>query len=176
MNDTPKPNPLRAAAIYGLYIGLFLSLCDLIPYVTGGRPDFLTLPIKPIKLIGSIGILVYGMKRYRDIDNGGYISYGGAFSFGILTSVFSTVLGVACNFVMFMSNAEAIKDRLYLTVNDYADKGLIPDEAIADIAPLFENIVWIMPLFRTIWGMLFGLVYSLIISAAIVRKRPIFES
>lgn len=173
MNDTPKPNLLRAAAIYGLYIGLFLILCHLVTSVTGGRIGFF---MQLIKLAGSIGILIYGIKRYRDIDNGGYISYGGAFGFGMLTSVCSTVLYVAYYFVMLLSNVAAIKDQLYLTFDDFVERGLVSDEAMTSFSTVVENIEWVMPLFLTLWSMLFGLIYSLIISAAIMRKRSVFES
>lgn len=128
-----------------------------------------------VKLVGSIGLLVYGMKRYRDIDNGGYILYGNAFSFGMLTSVFSTILYVAYFLVMIVTNAATIRDQLYVTFQELTDKGLVQEEALSSFSFIVENVEWIIPLIVFVWSMLLGLIYSLIISAAIVRKKPIFE-
>ena len=166
MNNTSKPSVFRAAATYGLYIGLFLILCDL---MKGGF--FIML----VKLAGSIGLLIYAIKRYRDVDNGGYIEYSSAFSFGLLTSLFSTVLYVAYFFVMIATNTEAIKIQLYATFDESLERGLLQEDFFSTFSYMAENVEWFMPLVLFMWSMFLGLVYSLIISAAIVRKKSIFE-
>lgn len=170
MNTTSvKPNLLRAAATYSLYIGLFLIVCDLIS--SFGMP----LIIRLIKLTGSIWLLVYAIKRYRDINNGGYIDYGSAFSFGILTSLFATVLYVAYYFVLISINVTAIQNQLYMAYEDFLQRGLIEDDVYSTFSYVVENVKWFMPLVLFIWSMFLGLIYSLIISAATTRKKSIFE-
>ena len=168
MNTTAKPNALKAAATYGLYIGLFLILCHLLSTVVGTK---MALLIQLVKLAGSIGLLVYGMKRYRDISCGGFISYGNAFGFGILTSLFSTFLFVAYMFVTIATNSVAFQEQLYLAYDELIEQGLINGDMVDT---LIQNMGWLIPLGMFIWSMLLGLIYSLIISAAIMRKKPMF--
>lgn len=141
MDTVSKPNIVRSAATYGLYIGVFLILINLFASMTGG--GYLMMIIK---LAGSIGLLVYAMKRYRDIDNGGYISYGNAFTFGILTSVFSTILYVAYTLVMIATNVSSIKEGLYLNFDELVEKGFVQEEAYATFSIIVENVEWLMPL------------------------------
>lgn len=169
MNTTAKPNLLRAAATYGLYIGLFLILCHLLTSVSGGKIGFL---ITIIKLAGSIGLLVYGMKRYRDMNCGGFITYGNAFGYGILTSLFSTFLYVAYFYVTIATNRITFQEQMYLAYDELIERGLI-DGGMVDT--LVQNMDWLIPLGLLIWSMVLGLIYSLIIAAAIMRKKPIFE-
>lgn len=166
MNSTSKPNVFRAAATYGLYIGLFLILCNLM------KGSFFMMFVK---LVGSIGLLVFVMKRYRDKDNGGYIDYGSSFNFGVLTSLFSTMLYVAFVFVVIMINTTLVKSQLYSAFDELIQKGIASEDAYPTFAYITENVEWFMPLILFIWSMFLGLVYSLIISAAIVRKKSIFE-
>lgn len=168
MNTTAKPNLLRAAATYGLYIGLFLILCQLISSVTGAKMGLL---VQLVKLAGSIWLLVYGMKRYRDIDNGGFITYGNAFCHGILTSLFSTFLYVASIFVTIATNRAAFQEQLYNAFAELERQGF-STEMVDRIA---QSADWLIPLGIFIWSMILGLIYSLIVSAAIMRKKTMFE-
>lgn len=169
MYATAKPNLLKAAATYGLYIGLFLILCNLLSSVTGAKMAYLMMFVK---LAGSITLLVYGMKRYRDINCDGFITYGNAFGCGILTSLFSTFLYVAYMFVTIATNRVAFQEQLYLAYDEFVEKGLI-DGSMVDL--FVQNVDWLIPLGLFIWSMILGLIYSLIISAAVMRKKSIFE-
>ena len=172
MNTTlnSKPNALREAATYGLYIGLFLIVCSLLSSFIGGG-FFLMV----IKLIGSIALLIYAMRRYRDINNGGYITYVNSFSFGMLTSMFSTVLFVAYFLVMVFVNASELQNQMHNTFDEFIERGLVQDDAISTFSYMVDNIRWILPMFLFIWSMFFGLIYSLIIAATVVRKKSVFE-
>ncbi len=122
MNTTAKPNFLKAAATYGLYIGLFLILCHLLEFAMGAK---MALLVQLVKLVGSIGLLVYGMKRYRDMNCEGFITYGNAFGYGILTSLFSTILYVAYIFVTIAANPIKLQEQLYLAYEEFIEQGLI---------------------------------------------------
>ena len=126
-----------------------------------------------VKLLGSIGLFVYGMKQYRDISCGGFITYGNAFNIGILTSLCSTFLYTSYFYVVLATNRLALQQQLYDTYDKFIEQGLIDGDMVDMIV---ENMDWLLPLGLFIWSMLLGLIYSLVISAIVMRKKSIFEA
>lgn len=174
MNNTAenKPGMLRTAAIYGLYIGLATVVFSLLNKIVGTNA-MLSFLLELIKLVTTIGILVYAVKRYRNINNGGFITYGQAFSMGMLTSLVATIVGVVYIIANVMANLESLQADLYNAYIDLIDKGYI-EQAAVDI--VVDNISWALPVVMTLWYMLLGCIYSLIIAAALVRKKSIFNA
>jgi len=87
---------LKNAMNYGVVLGALLVLLQVLSY---------TFDIEQSKWLSLLnylilsGVLYYGTKRYRDTENGGYISYGQSLGSMVLIGVFGSIL---IGFYMFV--------------------------------------------------------------------------
>jgi hypothetical protein len=181
INDTPKPPYRNTAITYGALTGLVSIVIGLVSYLAG-----LSDPAKQQGALGwinqllsygvMIGGLVLAVRKHRDQELGGYITFGRAFGVGFLTMLVLGVISAVWAYAFFSFIApdmldliqQASIDRMVekqgmsvdqaeQAMNNPVTKSLMNPVAFTGFA--FAGIVFI------------GAIFALIV-AAIMRKSP----
>ena len=84
-----QPSKLKSALNYGAVLGLVLMIISLFSYVLELYSSSWISWLSTIILV--LGI-VWGIKRYRDEELGGYISYGQGVGYGTLVGLFAGII------------------------------------------------------------------------------------
>jgi hypothetical protein len=96
LEENNRPSKVKSALNFGAILGLALAIISLITYV---------LEMYDSSWIGWLGNIilvlgvVYAIKRYRDEELGGYISYGQGVGYGTLIGLFA---GIIISFVTYL--------------------------------------------------------------------------
>lgn len=94
--ENPRPSKVKSALNYGAVLGLILTVISLLTYI---------LEMYASSWVGWIGNIilvlgvVWGIKRYRDEELGGFISYGQGVGYGTLIGLFA---GIIISFVTYL--------------------------------------------------------------------------
>ncbi len=161
---------------YGLILGLALIFIHLVQYVLDIYKASMLISLINYGVI--IGAIIYGTIRFRDDEMQGNISYGKAVGFGILISLFASIIYGFYFFLLttfidpnYMEGVYAMLEELYL------DKGMSEDqvEMAIEMAKKFQSPM--MLLFSSIFGFVFmGTLFSLITSIFLKKEKPLFEN
>jgi len=164
-------NIFKSSMIYGLFMGILFTANFFISLPQGIIFRFLSFLI--------IILIVYAMYRfsvkYRDNECGGYISYGKAFSFILLTFFFASIISSIFKFFYFqfinpdyltnlLQESLKIIDSMQLPVNEE-----FYDQMEKTMKPITYSL-------QSIWVDVFlGIILGLIMSAFIKKDKNIFE-
>ncbi|MCO4294196.1 DUF4199 domain-containing protein [Solitalea sp. MAHUQ-68] len=94
----PSVSPLKTALKYGLYMGLGIIIFSLIMYTMSVPLDSKLYYIQYGVYIAAIW---FGIKYHRDIDLGGYMSYGRGLGCGTLIALVGGIIGAVYSFILF---------------------------------------------------------------------------
>ncbi|HHM21410.1 MAG TPA: DUF4199 domain-containing protein [Bacteroidetes bacterium] len=161
----------------GLYGGGALIIYTLISNITGlSIPSGITKSVLAglIPLILYIGIGVFAIKKHRDEDLGGYISFGRAFVVSLIAMIVAGIIGTLFN-ILYMQVIDpgyvdtAIEGMEEMFANMGMESGM-SDEQLEKIREQFSPTYQLTT--GLLWGSLMGAVLSLIIAAIMKRKLP----
>jgi len=159
------------ALIWGIIIGLVFIIYSVVLYIldlttnrTLGMLSFLIL----------VAGLVIATLNYRNSVRGGYISFGTAFSFGILVAVFAAVISSVYSYIQMTVIDPGIIQKIQdLAMEKMTQKG-IPEEqldSVMEISRKFMSPI-VISISALIQTALFGVVFSLIIGAIFKKDNP----
>ena len=112
---------LRYAFIYGSIAGVAMIATMALILSLGGEGDYgFTEIMGYLVMIGVLSLVFIGTKRFRDIEKGGVIGFGGAFGMGLAIAAIAAVFYVA-------------SWEIYLAATDYAFIDSYSDSLIAQI-------------------------------------------
>lgn len=61
--------------------------------IVGAIFSFISIPLAGLlSTVATVGILVWGMKQYRDKELGGYMSFGKGFGFGLIVALIGSFI------------------------------------------------------------------------------------
>lgn len=150
----------------GIVIGLVMYLGGMTDPETANQG--LSSGIGCLSIIISIVVYVMAIKKHRDTDLGGSISFGRAFGIGMATSLvyggISMVWGLIFNNLIAPDILEQTREMMI----EQAQPG--QEEFMETIANLVASPV-LGPIFTVVGSLVFGAIISLII-AAIMKKDP----
>jgi hypothetical protein len=99
----------KPALQYGLIMALALVMLSLVFYLVGAATNkwagWLSYPV-------IIGLLVFSIMKFRDEQNGGFITYGRALGFGTLVGVFAGLIYAVYAFIFFKFIAPELQEIL----------------------------------------------------------------
>lgn len=173
--ETPKNNKVKLAMTYGLILGLALIVLHIIQYMMEVyKPPFW---VNLLNYAAIVGVLVYGTIRYREDELQGNISYGQALGFGVLISLFASIVYGLYFFLLTSIIDPTYMEGFYAVIEEtYIEMGMSDDqiEAAMQIVKKFQS-----PLFMvvsSIFGfVLMGTVFSLITSIFLKKEKSLFE-
>ena len=176
-NNQAKGNVyLRSAMTFGLIIGIVLVIYTLLLYMTNSylTKNFLLSIIQWILVIGG---LYWGIKSYRDQQEGGYITYGKSVGLGVLISVFVGVIMGIFTYLLFVAIDPGLMDEsMKIAQEEMLKRGMSPDqvETATEMQRNFQSPI--LMLFGSILSFAFiGTILSLIISIFTKKEEPIFN-
>lgn len=177
-----QPNTkLKVTMTYGIYLAAISIVLSLIIWATSLLEHlglFGSAFIGVFQLVMLAFLLVYYTKRYRDSMFDGRITFGQAFSFGVMLVVFSSVISSLYSFILnkyidpdYMHRVMTmIQDKTYQML---ANSGLSQDQIDAQMTKFEERGIPtpIETLVSSLEGGLIGGAIMSLISSAIVKKN-----
>jgi hypothetical protein len=169
-----KPNFVRHAALYGLFIGLGLVLLEVVDILLGfyGTNGYFNL----LKYAVPAGGIIWGALQFRNREAEGFMPYGKVVGYGALTAVFfGIVVGVYTILLVTVIDPSYVDHALAPAAEQmYAAGNLTEqqiDQALELSARIMRNPAW--SFISNLFGALLeGLVISLIAGIFIRRNRP----
>ena len=162
---------------YGLIGGLISAVYGLVGNMTGlTMPGGSILSMVLMGLVGigiTIGVMVFAIKRHRDDDLGGYITWGRAFVVGLVASVLMSLISTIFNYVYVTFIDPSFLDTMMEGMEEMMSGLGLQDEALEEA--LEETRKGFEPANMFTKGLLsaagVGAVISAIV-AAIMKKSP----
>lgn len=159
----------KTAALYGLYLGIVLTLFYVILYVLGQSLNkSLALISYPLLAIG----ITMAQINYRDRELNGTISYGQSVGFGVALMFFVGIITTLYNLIIFKTDPSLIEQAKTMQEEAMLQKGMSEDqiEAAMSITSKMFTPGWmaIMGLFGSV---IIGTIISLITSI-FVKRQP----
>ncbi len=165
-----KTSIFNHSLLWGAILGIVLVVYSLILY-------FLNLSTnKGLSYVTWLIIIVclfYAMKLYRDSVNQGTLTYGNAFTIGILVIIIAGVISSVFTYIQFkFIGPELIDKILQMTEDKLTSKGLSEDmiEKSLEMSKKFMTPA-MMAIMGFVMTVIIGGILSLII-AAIAKKEP----
>ena len=163
-----KSNFWKSAALYGLYVGIVITLFSVILYVTGQTTNkvlgYLSVPI-------YFGCVFWAQIQYRNTNLNGEISYGQALGFGVATMLFSGVISMIYTLIIYNVDPSLIEQIKAVQEQALLAKGMSEDqvETSMKIAERFMSPS-IMAISGIIGSAFIGTIISLITSFFVKRQ------
>ncbi len=157
---------------YGGVLGVALVVVALVVYILGLEQDGVVANVFTYTII--IGGLFFFMKKYRDEQSEGYVSFGAALGSGSLMMLFAGIIGTFYNWLslsfLYPEMVEKVKEKSY---EQYISMGMSEEAAID---ALNQAIPYLTPGWMAFFGffgyIIMGVIFSLIISFFIKRENP----
>lgn len=168
-------SPTKSAMLYGLFLGIALVFIHIVQYVMDvyNPPFWVSL----ISYAAMIGIILWGQKKYRDEELGGFISYGKSLGFGVLVSLFSAIIYGFYFFILVgIIDTAYMSKLLEVIIEKYEEMGMTDDqiEAAVEMVKKFQSPI--ITVVSTIFSFVFmGTIFSLITSIFVKKEKPLFD-
>lgn len=119
-------------------------------------------------------------KKFRDVDNGGFITYRRIFAYFLLTGVITAFVYSVFRFLLFeFGDVTFMKEQAFTLINSLESKGL-PQETVDSYSEKILASLELTPIqhalgsfINTIIG---TLIVGLIVAAFIKKRKPMFEN
>ena len=159
----------KTAMVYGLYIGIMITLYSVIMYVTGQMQN---------KILGYLPVILYAVcillaqTYYRDRDLNGSISYGEAVGFGVSVMLFSGIISALYNLIIFKIDPSLIEQIKMAQEEVYLKSGWSEDKIETTMAMASKMMTpgW-MAIMGLCSSVLMGTIVSLVTSI-FVKRQP----
>ena len=159
----------KSAMVYGLYLGITITLFSVILYVSGQTQN---------KSLGYISFLLYAVGivlaqiYYRNRELNGTITYGQSVGFGVAVMFFAGIITTLYNLIIFKIDPSLIEQIKILQEEAYLKNGMSEEmiERTMEMSAKMMTPGWmsIMGLFSSV---LIGTIVSLVTSI-FVKKQP----
>lgn len=159
----------KSAFNFGIILGLVLTVLSMLSFILEMYENKMMTYISYLILIAGIS---YGIKKRRDNELAGYISYGGALKYGTLLTFFAAIVSSLFLFI-YLSYVDDgfIQFTLEKQEADMYEQGLDPEMIEVSIGWTKK---FMQPLPMAFIGLLgstfFGFIVSLI-AAAVLKKN-----
>ena len=156
------------AMIYGLYIGIFLTLYSVILYVAGQTQNkslgYISIPLYAI-------CIVLAQIYYRNRELNGAISYGQAVGFGVAVMLFSGIISALYTLIIFKIDPGLVEQMKTMQEEAMLQKGMSEDqiEAALSISAKMMTPGW-MSIIGLLSSVFMGTIISLV-SSIFIRKQ-----
>jgi len=170
------PTASRHGLLAGLaliFLGLIVHLSGMVDYTNqGGASNWI---VNIINWAITIAAIVLAVKRHRDEELGGYITFGRSFYVGFLVTLVIGVVSVVWGYLFFAF----IEPDLIETILDASREQMIEKQGMSEeqAEQGLQMMGWMftpfmMSLMGGIFSIVAGIVFSLIIGAFMKREQP----
>lgn len=159
----------RTAAMYGLYVGVVITLFSVILYVAGqSQNTYLAMLSYPLMAIG----IIIAQINYRDKELGGAISYGHAVGFGTALMLFVGIISALYALIIFKVDPTLVDQIRIAQEEGLLQRGLTEEQIEASMAMTSKMMTpgW-MSISALFGSVLIGTIISLVTSI-FVKRQP----
>jgi hypothetical protein len=169
-----KPNFVRHAALYGLFIGLALVLLNVVDALLGfyGTNQLFNL----LNYVIPAGGIIWGALQFRNKEAEGFMPYGKVVGYGVLTAVFFGIIVVIYTILLvtvidpsYVEHAQTLAAEQLYAAGNLTEQQI--DHALELSAKMMRN-PWLIFFSGVFVSALEGLIFSLIAGIFIRRNRP----
>lgn len=158
----------RSAMIYGLYVGIVLTLFSVILYVTGQTQNkvlgYLSIPI-------YIAAIAVAQINYRNRELNGEMSYGQGVGFVAALMLFSGIITALYTLIIYKIDPGLIEQLKNLQEQKMAAKGMSDDQIDAGMQMVSKFMTpGIMAIFSLFGSVIMGTIVSLVTSIFTQKK------
>ena len=168
--EKKNTSALYNGLIWGLIIGFAGIIYNVILYMIDQN---LNQALGLAGMIITIGLLVMGVRSFRDTVNDGVLPFNSAFGFCMVAIVVSSVIGIIYAYLEWtVIDPDIIGKMIDLQMEKMLDKG-IPEEALEQAMNITSKFMkpGVMVAMGLIGSLAFGTITSLIISAIFKRDE-----
>lgn len=172
--EKQTPSKTKSALNFGAVLGFALMILSLLTYVFELYENQWFGSLTWVVLI--IGIIM-GVKKYRDENLGGYISYGQALGYGVLLTFFASIIVAFINFIYLGYVDDGfITYSLEKSETEMYEAGT-PDEAIEQAMGFTRKIMspGVLSIIGIFMTTFIGFIISLIAAAFLKKEADPFE-
>ena len=169
MQPAAPVNKVNSAAVNGLKLAvisiIFSLIASFVPQNSFGRIFSFILTL--CKLGATVTFLWWAMKTYsvKNAAAVGFTTYGNAFSYGFLTSLFSGIILAAYTFVsmkwIMPETVQAMKDAYLLQLEN------MPGMDSSLLENVMNNLEVLSTFSMLLMAVIYGLIFSLIIASSV---------
>lgn len=171
--QTTPPTKLSSALNFGAVLGLILAALSIVTYL---------FQLYENQMFGWFGNLIFivgiviGIKRRRESELGGYISYGEALGYGTLCALFA---GIIVAFVSYIYLQFVDGSMIEYLLNNQEKAFYNSGQSSEDVESMMKNVKMMMnpgaiSMIALFGYVFFGLVVSLIASAFLKKESSNF--
>jgi signal transduction histidine kinase len=156
--------------IWGLIIGFAGIIYQVILYMLNQN---LSQALGFAGLLITFGLLILGMRSFRDVIRDGILPFGTAFSFGIVAIVVSGIIGTVYGYLMWtVIDPDIVTRMMEMQTQKMLDRGL-PDEAVEQAMGFITRFMkpGLMAVFGLVNSIVMGVILSLIAGAIMKREE-----
>jgi hypothetical protein len=160
----------KSAMIYGLYIGIILTLFSVILYVTGQSTNkslgYISFPLYII-------CIVFAQIHYRNSELNGEISYGQAVGFATAAMLFNGIIMALYTIILYSFIDPGLVDQMKAVQEEaLLQRGMTEDqiEAAMSMSAKMFTPGW-MSIMGLLGSVLMGTIISLV-SSIFIKKQP----
>jgi hypothetical protein len=169
--DENRPSSFKIAMNSGILLGLALIVFSLITYLLDLARES---PLQYLSFVIILVLVFIFVKQWRDKYNDGFITFGGAYSHGLLVIFLASLITAVYTFIFFGYIApgeiakiiEEAEQSILKSQPDISDSDL---EMALSITEMFTK-PWLMAVMAILINILAGLIIA-IIPAAILKKE-----
>ncbi|MHC1708001.1 MAG: DUF4199 domain-containing protein [Bacteroidales bacterium] len=158
--ETNTPSAFKSALKYGLILAVVSILYSLLLY------SFSLMNNRALSLVNVlilIGIIIWGIKDYRDNKAGGFVSFGKAFTIGIYIGLIAAVISTLYTFVFF----KYFDPDMIATMMTDAEEKMLESNPNLDEDQIETAMAWTKKFMSPLWMALSGLVMTMIMTVIV---------
>jgi len=169
--EAQQPSKMKSALNFGAVLGLILMIISLIIYVFELYDANKWLSW--VSMLILVAGLVMGIRNFRDKENGGFISYGGAVGYGTLVALFAGIITSVFTYVYLGYIDDGfVHHQLMVQEDEMYNQGM-PEEQIEVAMEWTEKFMapGVLAVMGVFMNTLIGFIISLI-AAAFLKNEP----
>lgn len=163
-----KTSVLNYSLKWGVILGIIMVIYSLLLYI---------LDLSLNRALGWVAYAILlvavflAVKNYRDKLNGGFLSFGNAFSIGLLIFIFSGIISAIFSFIMFKYLAPELIDKITVMQEEKLLSRGIPEDMVEAQMGMAKKFMspGMMSIMSVVSSLVGGSIISLIV-AAILKK------
>jgi len=170
MTVTGQSPMMPSASRNGLFLGLALVLLQTIFYLADIQYNSKMGYLSYVILIAG---LFLSTRNYRDVNNGGFLSYGRGVGYGVLVSLMAGIISAVFVFVLYTYFDPTMIDKILIeTENQLVEDGM-EDSQIEQTMDITAKMItpFTITLFSIIGMVFMGLVFSLVVSVFLRKEN-----
>ena len=165
-----QENIFRSAIKSGLILGALFSLRFILGVVGEG---WIIGLLRILLIVGIVAAMWKLSEQYRNNENEGFISFGKAFGFTVLSFLYASLISAVVKIVYFVINPDFLGDLVNEMLLAFDQAGMATAETERVLEVMLSPVFW--SFFVILGNMILGVIVGLIVAAIVQKEKGVFE-